>query len=487
MGKEQEQTPLFDAIRAYIEEDVVPMHIPSHKMGAGIHPKWKEYVGERIFQMDLTEVMGLDDLHQAGGVIEESQKLAAKAWGADQSFFLVNGTSSGIVASICTVAKPGESIIIPRNAHKSVVFGLIVSGAIPIYISPEVHKEIGLVGGFDPKKLDEIYRANPHAKGVFSVSPTYQGVCSDTKQLIEITHRNKGVFIADEAHGNHVYFHSKLPTGALALGADLACQSIHKMSGSLGQSSILHVKGNSVDLRRLKSNLQLAQNTSPSYLLMASLDLARSYMATEGYRLLEDLIQRISQARLEISQIPFIDILGKELVGSHGIADYEPTRLVVSARRMGIEGYQLFEMLRKEYRIELEYGDYFYGVSVLGLGTTQEHLNQLIGALKDISDRYGGTGTPLTWDEELPPLPPQILSPREAYFAETEKIPWDKARGRISAQLIVPYPPGIPALCPGEEITNEIWEYLEHQRKNGRHLHGVEGKSLSEINVLIES
>jgi arginine decarboxylase len=487
MGKEQERTPLFDAIRTYIEEDVVPMHIPAHKMGAGIHPKWKEFVGDRIFQMDLTEVMGLDDLHQASGVIQESQELAAKAWGADHSFFLVNGTSSGIVASICTVAKPGETIIIPRNAHKSVVFGLIVSGAIPIYISPEVHKEIGLVGGFDPHKLEEIYGANPHAKGVFSVSPTYHGICSDTKKLIEVTHRNGGVFIADEAHGNHVYFNSKFPTGALALGADLSCQSIHKMSGSLGQSSLLHVKGNSVDLRRLKANLQLAQNTSPSYLLMTSLDLARSYMATEGSSILDELIDRISQARIKISKIPYIDILGKELVGTHGIADYEPTRLVVSARRMGIEGYQLFEMLRKDYRIEIEYGDYFYGVSVLGLGTKQEHLDRLISALEDISNRYGGTRAPLTWDEELPPIPPQILSPRDAYFAETEKIPWENARGRISAELIVPYPPGIPALCPGEEITNEIWEYLEHQGKSGRHLHGVEGKSLSEINVLIEA
>ncbi|NLY71724.1 MAG: arginine decarboxylase, partial [Clostridiales bacterium] len=248
---EQLRTPLYDAILKYIDEETAPLHIPSHKMGAAIDSRWKEFVGENIFKMDLTEVTGLDDLHQPSGPIKEAQDLAAKAWGSEQSYFLVNGTSSGIIASIATVAKQDEKLIVPRNAHKSVAFGLIVSGAIPVYISAEICKEKGLVCGFSPEKLKKIYEKNPDAKGVFAVSPTYHGICSDIGKLVDITHSFGGIFIADEAHGNHCYFNEKLPKGALAFGADLACMSIHKMSGSLGQSSILHLNGNRVDRARL--------------------------------------------------------------------------------------------------------------------------------------------------------------------------------------------------------------------------------------------
>jgi arginine/lysine/ornithine decarboxylase len=482
---DQEITPLFDAIMEFIEQENVPLFIPSHKQGRAINQKWKAFVGEEIFKMDLSEVQGLDDLHQPKGAILEAQRLAAMAWGADESFFLVNGTSSGIVASLSTIANEGDNIIVPRNAHKSAIFGLIVSGANPIYIAPEINNSLGLLGGIDPTMLESKFSTNANVKGVFGINPTYHGICSDLKKLIDITHQNKALFIADEAHGNHVYFHNKLPAGALTLGADFVCQSIHKMSGSLTQSSILHIQGNGVDVSRLKANLQMAQNTSPSYLLLASLDLARSLIATKGKSLLGSLLEDIMWAKEKIKNIPGIDVLDDGLIGQSAIFDYEPIRIVFSARRLGLLGYDLYKILRKEHNIEVEFGDYYYAICVLGLGTRQGDLQSLIKALEIISNEKYERPALRDWEEALPPMPPIMLSPRIAFFSKRERVPWENAKGRISAEMITPYPPGIPAICPGEEITADIWDYLEKQRKEKRHLHGPPGGVLDSIDVVI--
>lgn len=484
---DQTKTPLLDAILGYAVEDPAPLHIPAHKLGRGVSERWRAAIGENALRMDLTEVIGLDDLHQPEGAIREAQELAADAWGSDQAFFLVNGTSAGIMAAIAATAGPGETIVVPRNAHKSVVFGLIASGAVPVYSEPEIWAEKGLVGGFRPDRLEALLRKHPEAKGVFSVSPTYHGIGSDLEALATAAHRNGCVFIADEAHGNHVYFHKDLPTGALAAGADIACQSTHKMSGSLGQSSMLHVKGDRVDRARLRANLQLLQSTSPSYLLQASLDAARHFMATEGAAVFGDLLPRIEEARASIGRIPGLEVLGPSIAGSHGIAYYEPTRLVVSARQLGIEGYDLFRRLRSSYGVEAEFGDFYYVVAVLGPGTVQRDLDRFVAALAAIVAESGLNGrqsAPLIWKEELPPIPPMRLTPRDAYFAKTETVPWDKAKGRIAAELAVPYPPGIPVLCPGEEISGDVFDYLEGLRRSGRHLHGPADASLATFRVV---
>jgi arginine/lysine/ornithine decarboxylase len=484
MKKDQTQTPLFDAIVGFIEADPVPFMVPGHKMGGGIHPKWKDYAGEAIFKMDLCEVHGLDDISQPSGAIMEAQELAADAWGAEHSYFLVNGTSSGIIASICTIAGEDDKIIVPRNAHKSVVFGLIISGAEPVYVTADISRDRGLVGGLDPAVLAKAYDENPEAKGVFSVSPTYHGICSDTKSLVDITHEHGGVFIADEAHGNHVYFHDNLPAGALTLGADLSCQSIHKMSGSLTQSSMLHVKSDRIDRVRLRSNLQMMMNTSPNYLLEVSLDLARSYMATEGREILGELGEMISAAKEEIDGIPGVSTLGRDLVGECSIFDFEPTRIVLSMRELGVDGYELYDRLYDDYRIEIEFGDYYYGVCVLGPGTKKDQLDRFVRAVKEIAEQERGHRAPLSWDEALPPQPPMAILPREAHFAKREKIPWADARGRVSAQMIVPYAPGIPTIYPGELITAEVWDFLSEQSRNKRHLHGAEDGRLDYISVV---
>jgi lysine decarboxylase len=486
MRKDQRQTPLFDAILDFVSRAPTPFFIPSHKMGRGIDPRWTDFAGENIFKMDLSEVRGLDDLHRPHGPILEAQALAADAWGADRSYFLVNGTSAGIVAAICTAVSEGQRILVPRNAHKSVVFGLIVSGALPVYIPAEIHGERGLVGGIDRGKLDALCAENADVKAVLAVSPSYCGVCCDLRGLIETTHARGGVFIADEAHGNHAYFHEKLGPGALALDADYACQSLHKMSGSLTQSSLLHTKGGRVDADRLESNLRMTQSTSPSYLLMASLDLARSRMATQGRAILDRLICMSDAARRALSALPGIEVLGEELIGEAEIAGYDPIRLVISARRLGMEGYALCRLLREDYNIEIEFGDYFHGICVLGLGTVQADLDRLLFAVRDISERYRGQRRPLSWDEALPPMPPAVMTPRAAHFSERVRVPLREAEGRICAQMIVPYPPGIPVICPGERITKEIRAFLDERIRKGRPTHGLREEDPDGIAVLRE-
>jgi len=483
----QNATPLYDAVLNYIGKKRAPFFVPSHKYGRAIQPKWKAYAGEEIFKMDLCELDGLDDLHNAEGVIAEAQALAADAWGADRSFFLINGTSSGIIAAISSVVSPGEKIIVPRNAHKSVVSGLVLSGAVPVYAMPDIWQEKGLVGGMSPSEVNRLLGENPDTKAIFAVSPSYHGICSDLKSIADLAHAHGAVFIADEAHGNHVYFHENLPDGALTLGADISCQSTHKMSGSLTQSSMLHVRSDLIDIAKLRANLMLVQSTSPSYLLMTSLDLARSYIATAGHHIFEELLPLIDNAKQRLQGIAGIEVLGSDIIGERSIFDYEPTRIVLSARMLGIEGYELYETLMRDYGVEAEFGDYFYVVCVLGLGTMEADLKRLTDAVRDIAEKRllaGKNSEALTWKEALPPLPPMAVTPREAHFAKRIRIPWTEARGRVSAELIAPYPPGIPAVCPGEVITDELWEYLELLRAAGRHMQGPSDNTLGTINVI---
>ena len=528
-------------MKRFAEWEPVPFFIPSHKMGEGLDPRFKSFAGDNIFKIDLSEVRWTDDFHGAASSIKEAQELAADAWGAEKSFFLVNGTSGGIIAAICSVVGEGDKIIVPRNAHKSAIYGLIVSGAEPVYVMPETIEDLGLIGGLAPETLEKAFEENPDAKAVFTVSPTYHGVMSDTASLAEISHRYGAVFISDEAHGNHMYFSDRLPEGALELGADIVCQSTHKMSGALTQASILHLgreAAGRVDFDKVKANLSMIQTTSPSYILLASLDSARSYIATQGEILLDGVLDALEKAREEIAAISGLEVLGD-------IPLYEPTRLVVSARALGIDGYELFRILREDYDIECEFADPLWCVCVAGLGTLPSHTEALVKALKEISKnsinefasklekvlfselsdvpgKFGekefanaivknlkkyedklssamgdalqeeffkrrqsvlGSGDTLT---VLPPIPPLRMTPRKAWFAKKETITFEKARERISAELVVPYPPGIPVLCPGEEVTDAVHEFLSSQREAGRHMHCAAGDSLATLSVVVD-
>ncbi len=479
----QNSTPLFDAIRKYIDLKPAYFRIPGHRFERGINSRWRDVVGDEIFKFDLTETPYLDDLAHPGAAIQEAQDLAKEVFGSDHSYFLVNGSTCGNEAMIISTAVEGQKIAIPRNAHKSAVMGLVISGATPIYIMPELSREWGIQGGISPRDVEKLFQEHPDCKGVMVVSPTYHGVCSDLRAIADICHAHGAVLLVDEAHGAHTYFSDQLPDGALVQGADMAVQSIHKVTGSLTQSSMLHIKSNIINHHRLETNLRIVQSTSPSYLLMTSLDLARHDLAMHGKEMIRNAVDLASYARKEINEIDGIICVDRELIGTAGVKDLDMTRLVVSARKVGITGFELKSILFDEYGIDMELADYINALAIVTYANTKEDMDRLIDALKDIARKNKGKAE-IVNEVFLPSLPDYAMSLREAFFAETRTIPWQEAKGKIAGEMIAPYPPGIPVVYPGEIVTDEVWEYVENFRLRGRHLHGPADGKLIEYKIV---
>jgi lysine decarboxylase len=476
--------PIFSALKKYAKENKTSFHIPGHKDGAFVQPEFLEFIGHNTFSIDTTEVDGLDDLHQPKEAIKEAQDLWAELAGADNSFILVNGTSSGIIAGLTTIASNGEEIIIPRNSHKSVYTSLVISGAKPIYLQPEINIEDGLLGGIKVDEVKNTFSENPKAKGIYIINPTYYGICSNIEEIIGIAHKNNAIAACDEAHGCHMKFSKKLPLDGISAGADMSFQSTHKMLGSFTQSSILHVKSNNIDLQKLKFNLQMMQTTSPSYLLMASLDAQRALIAKDGEYIFDSLCELSYKTKAIINKIKGFHCLDESIIGTYSIYAFEPLRFVVTARALGITGYELMEIMNKKYGIIPEFSDYYYCIFILGPGSKDSDINKIIYALEEISKDNTNQKKPLEKSIIPPNIPKQALMPREAYFSKKEQIPWEKAKGRIMGEMLIPYPPGIPTICPGEILSDDIYEYLEEMRRSGRHIQGSESEKLKFVNVL---
>lgn len=486
MKLDQDKTPLFDAIMEYINRKSAYFRIPGHRFERGINPRWRDYVGDNIFKMDLTETPLLDDLHNPGGVIKEAEVLAEEVFNSKKTFFLVNGTTCGNEAMVMAAAFKGEKIIIPRNAHKSALMGLIISGAKPIYIMPQLSEEWGVHGGVDPKDLENILQGNPDTKGVFVVSPTYYGLCSDIKALSSICHKYDIPLIVDEAHGAHFYFSDKLPDGSINQGADVCSQSIHKVTGSLTQSSMLHINHNSlIDEERIEKNLHIVQTTSPSYLLMTSLDMARHELATRGEEEITKAVELAEYTRNEINSISGMQCLSNDIVGIAAIIDLDKTRLTISAREIGITGFKLKEILFEEFSIDVELSDWLNVLAIVTFANVKEDMDRLIEALKVIAQKYK-TPNDIKYETRIPSTPPYVLSPRDAYFSHSDKIKWSDAKGKIAAEMVAPYPPGIPVIYPGERITDEIWRYIEKFRVEKRHIQGPVDPNLDTYKVIRE-
>ena len=386
---------------------------------------------------------------------------------------------------IITTAHSGQTICIPRNAHKSALMGLIIGGGKPVYIMPQIEEEWGLHGGITPKQVEEMFEKHPECRGVMVVSPTYYGITSDIEGIAKVCHDHGAVLMVDEAHGAHCYFSDLLPKGALQAGADMCVQSIHKVTGSFTQSSMLHVKSDLVNRRFLEANLHLVQSTSPSYLLMTSLDMARHDMALRGSLMVHKASELAIAARKEINGIPGIRCAGKELEGKAGIHRIDETRLTISAADIGITGFELSNMLFDEYNVDLELADYRNALAIVTFANSAEDLERLVSSLRDISRRYSAAGRPLPKPRPLPPQPQYVISPREAYFAPKKRIPWKEAVGKISSEMIAPYPPGIPLIYQGERMSQEVWDYIEDVRQRKGHMHGMSDKTLETI-VIIE-
>lgn len=484
--QDQNQTPLFSGLQQYAQNNPIPFHIPGHKKGMGMEKNFREFIGDNALSIDLINIHPLDDLHHPQGMIKEAQHLAAEAFGADYTFFSVQGTSGAIMAMVMSVCGPGDKIIVPRNIHKSVTTALIFSGATPIFIQPELDEQLGIAHGITPEAVERAIAAHPDAKGVFVINPTYFGIVADLKRIVSIAHAHHIPVLVDEAHGVHIHFHDQLPVSAMSAGADLAATSVHKLGGSLTQSSVLNLKEGLVSHERVQSILSMLTTTSTSYLLLASLDVARKQLALNGKQQMEHVLKLADSARQAINMIPYLHCPGANMLGSEATFDYDPTKLIISVKQLGITGYDAETWLRDNHKIEVELSDMYNILCIVTAGDTANGIDQLITALQYLSKTYQASATNQMIDVTIPPIPMLSMTPRDAFYAETEIIAMRDAIGRISAESIMVYPPGIPIFIPGEIITEENLAYISKNVQAGLPVQGLEDETLQTIHVIKE-
>ncbi len=477
----QNRTPLFDAVKKYIEEGVIPFHVPGHKHGWGL-PEFTAFLGKEAMCMDVNGMEELDYANNPTGVILEAQKLTAYAFGAEQAFFLVNGTTSGVQAMILSACEPGSKIIIPRNAHKSTIGGIILSGAIPVYVQPEINQELGIAMGVTVDNVKKAIKQHPHSKAVFVINPTYYGVTSDIKSIVRTAHMHEMAVLADEAHGAHMSFHDDFPLTAMEVGADLSAVSIHKTAGSLTQSSVLLYRSNLIPYDNLKYSVSLTFTSSASYLLMCSLDVARKQLAVKGSELLEEALKLARWARDEINGIEGLYAFGRELIGSPGCCDFDETKLCVNVGKLGLTGCQVETLLRGKYNIQVELSDLFNVLALVTIGDNKENVEALVKAFKEIA-----AGTDLRdWRRTsvLPQNPEMIVAPRDAFYNPKKTVRLEEAAGQIAGEMIMAYPPGIPVICLGERITADVIDYIKILKEEKCQLQGTSDPKVDHIKVL---
>lgn len=488
----QARAPLFEAMRDYAKKDMAAFHTPGHKQGKGMDAEFLEVVGESVLRLDLCELPEVDNLHDPDGVIKEAQELAAEAYGADATFFLVNGSTTGNNVMVMTVCDPGDKIIVPRNAHKSVLGGAILSGARPVYMRPVWDDQLCVAHNITPEVIEATLMEHPDAKAVLVVHPTYFGGTSDLRRIAEICHAHGKPLLVDEAHGPHLHFHPELPISAIEAGADMVVQSTHKIISGMTQSSLLHVQEGRVNVNRVRNVLQLIQSTSPNYILMASLDVARRQMAMQGQTLLGQTLAIAEDTRNRLNAIDGLYVFGRDRCTPGGLHDLDATKLTINVTGLGLTGFAALELLNERFDIQSEMATLHNVLLIVTLGNDQADMDRVVAAFEALTAEAKALGTHGT--SALPtglPLPAGVpearLTPREAFFAVTETIPFETSNGRICAEIVAPYPPGIPILAPGEVISSEAVAYLKVVHQMGGFINGPEDSRLRTIKVVAES
>lgn len=491
---DQNKAPYFQALLDYVDAGVLPFHTPGHVQGGGMDLAFREFVGDNICAIDLTPMPGIDDLLQPTESIKEAQALAAQAWGADHTFFLINGSTSGNQCMMMTAVNPGDKIAVPRNSHKSMLGGLVMSGAIPIYMRPEVDEELHMDVCVTPETVARTIAEHPELVAVYLVSPTYYGVAADLASIERIVHAAGKLLLVDEAWGPHFHFHPALPLSATQAGADLCINSTHKMLSAFSQCAMLHQKGERVRLDRLVAVLKMFLSTSPNLPMVASLDVARKQMATGGEALLSRTIELAQDVRRRLNAIEDVYCFGEERRGRAGIFDLDPTKIAVTVKGLGYTGYEASEILRRRYNIQVELADLFNVVGLVTIGTRSEAADRFVEAFEEMArderplDMFAPSGILeqrlRRGTFHLPPIPPMRMLPRDAFLADTELVKFRESKGRICAETLTPYPPGIPVIAPGEELTQEIIDYLRLELKAGVRIQGPFDDELKVVRVV---
>ncbi|SDM99507.1 aminotransferase class I/II-fold pyridoxal phosphate-dependent enzyme [Acetanaerobacterium elongatum] len=476
-GLNQSRAPIFEALKAYRAARIVPFDVPGHKQGRG-NPELTEFLGKDCLSVDVNSMKPLDNLCHPVSVIRQAEQLAAQAFGASHAFFIVNGTSSAVQAMVMSCCKRGEKIILPRNVHRSAINALVVCGAVPVYVNPGVEKSLGIPLGMTTEDVKRAIEAHPDAKAVLVNNPTYYGVCSDLKAIVGLAHQAGMKVLADEAHGTHFYFGEGLPLSAMAAGADMAAVSMHKTGGSLTQSSFL-LTGPSMSEGYVRQIINLTQTTSGSYLLLSSLDISRRNLALHGKEIFDKVVRFAEYARAEINKIGGYNAFSRELTRHPAVADFDVTKLSVHTRDIGLAGIEVYDILRDDYGIQIEFGDLGNMLAIISVGDTELMLERLISALSEIKRIYAKDKIGLFDHEYINPL--VEMTPQDAFYAEKRPVPIAQSAGLISGEFVMSYPPGIPVLAPGERITSEIVEYVAYAKAKGCFLTGTQDAEIEHI------
>ena len=484
----QPTAPYLEAITAYGFRGSSRFHVPGHKGGAGADPGMRMAFGERALLLDVPQDIEGIDVGPTPTPYERAEMLAAEAYGAERTWFLTNGATQGNHAMCLAMAGPGTRVVLQRNSHASMVDGLILSGGIPSWVAPEYDPELGMAHGVTPESLAAALQSAPEARAAFIVSPTYYGMAADIEGCAEVAHAAGAALVVDNAWGSHFGFHPRLPRSPLELGADAMLASTHKIVGSLTQSAMLLVAGTErIDIGAVARAVRLVRSTSPSALLMASLDAARRQLAVHGEALLDQTIQAAEHARAALDAVPGCSVVGEQLVGQPGVAAWDPLRIVIDVRGTGRTGYDVAAALRSSYDIYVELATHATLVLVLGIAQPTEPLQRLAHEFGEAVSAISRPGTSPALSRG--PAAFELgtaLSPREAFLGRGETVSVDESVGRISAESIAGYPPGIPALLPGERITDEVVGYLRELTSAGARLHGAADPSFTTVRVLVE-
>lgn len=477
---DQNQAPIYEALVKLRKKRIVPFDVPGHKRGRG-NPELVELLGEKCVGIDVNSMKPLDNLGHPISIIRDAEELAADAFGASHAFLMIGGTTSSVQTMILSTCKAGDKIILPRNVHKSAINALVLCGAIPIYIEMSVEPKIGIALGLKNDRVAQAIKDHPDAKAILINNPTYYGICSDLRGLTKMAHKAGMMVLVDEAHGAHLHFTDKLPISAMDAGADMAAVSMHKSGGSLTQSSLLLI-GEQMNPEYVRQIINLTQSTSASYLLMASLDISRRNLALRGKESFEKVIELSEYARREINAIGGYYAYSKELIDGVSVCDFDVTKLSVYTQGIGLTGIEVYDLLRDEYDIQIEFGDIGNILAYISIGDRIQDIERLVGALADIKRLYSRDGKDLIAGEYI--QPELVLSPQKAFYSERKSLSLDESVGQVCGEFVMCYPPGIPILAPGERITREIVDYIQFAKDRGCSLQGTEDPEVNHINVI---
>lgn len=481
MGLSQINAPIYEALRKFRRMRVVPFDVPGHKRGRG-NMELTEFLGEDCMSVDVNSMKPLDNLCHPVSVIKDAEMLAAQAFGAANAFFMVGGTTSAVQSMIMYACKSGDKIIMPRNVHRSAINALILCDAVPVYVNPDVNGQLGIALGMSVEQVEKAIEENPDAKAVLVNNPTYYGICSDLKRITEIAHAHGMLVLVDEAHGTHFYFGENFPVTAMKAGADIASVSMHKSGGSLTQSSFL-LMGENINSDYMRQVINLTQTTSASYLLLSSLDISRKRLALSGREIFAETVEMAEYARSEINGIGGYYAYSKELINGDSIYDFDVSKLSVYTLPVGLAGIEVYDLLRDEYDIQIEFGDIGNILAYISVGDRKRDIERLISAMSEIKRRFGKSGAGMLTQEYINPIVAE--TPRRAFYADKVSLPLEKSAGRVCSEFVMCYPPGIPILAPGELITDEIIEYIKYAKDKGCSMTGTEDINIEYLNVII--